>query len=125
MKTILQTLQKAVSIADNDYNARVAVFDTRQQFQLYSMRDWMGDGMYHTVTRTYNSNSGGNVRLIHTDKLDVCEIAGCQFSHVFYQEDMETKLRATILCKLRSPYAHPEPMGAYNNYGIVFRTETY
>ena len=61
MKTILQMLQKAVSIADNDRNAVVAVFDTRLQLQLWGVRDWIGDGSYHASIRTYNSDSAGIV----------------------------------------------------------------
>jgi hypothetical protein len=126
MKTFEQVLQKAVSIADNDPNAVVAVFDIRIHQNLNDCKDWIGSGLLKLHTRQYISECGGKVHFFDAGQDVWPNVAGYVFTHVFCSGFVSRDDEQLIASRIRyktEPY--PEPAGFYDFDGIVTRTSTW
>lgn len=123
MKTTEEMIAKAISIANNDDNARVGFFGYWNSYANAVNSEAIQGGTYKVQARMYESSCGGRV-MFYSDKVTYLEIAGCMFTHVFFMESvMDDPMQAKV--RLRSAKELVEPMGAYNQYGSVTRTEAW
>lgn len=126
MKTFEDVLAKAVSIADNDTNARVALIDLRVRQKLPRPAEWVGNGNFNVVQGLYKSARGGEVRFYDAGQELYPVMAGAQFTHVFHSEYVSATDQKYASSRIRyHEEPSPEPAGTYNFYGIVTRTQAW
>lgn len=124
-KTAEDMLRKAVSIANNDPNACIGVFHNFLEPYNYE-NPWEGDGEYSLQSRTYKAKCGGIVLLFKTYKLDVCDLAGYQFTHVFCNDDLDAQQRNAIQNMIRCTHTPlHEPSGFFQSNGVKLITEMW
>lgn len=121
MKTTEEMIAKAISIADNDENARVGFFGHWNSYAHAVNSEAIKGGTYFSAQRQYVSDNGGRVKFF-SDKVTYFDISGCVFTHVFFMDSViDDPMQAKS--RLRSPVKHVEPMGAYTQHGNVTRTD--
>lgn len=121
-------IQKALRLAEKEADAFVGVFCNRQRAQ-HIVEALLSTGQFRGVmkwqTNTYISGSGSVVRFISNSEEQIQQAcAGFQFSHVFVRDVHKCELKSYINSRLRSAASFAEPMGYYDEFGVM-RYEKY
>lgn len=126
MKTFEQALHKAITIADADPNARVAIFDLRILQKLSNNIGVFTNGKFKSVQKRYESDSGGWVMFFDAGQEVWPNCAAYQFTHVFCSDHVSRDDKLYLKSRIRSANTvSPEPMGFYDYDGVVHRYEAW
>lgn len=131
MKSLEYQIEVALSICNNEENARIGFFTSSRQkvdahIKAFTPRLPMA-AVWKVQTRQYhNSEMNSNIYFLTADENLLDKIGGMQFSHIFVNGlENEYKTKPMLMSKLRSAYTYEiEPMGFYDEYGVQ-RWEDY
>lgn len=131
MKSLEYQIEVALSICNNEENARIGFFTSSRQkvdahIKVFTSRLPMA-AVWKVQTRQYhNSERNSNIYFLTADENLLDKIAGMSFSHIFVNGlENEYKVKPLLMSRLRSAYTYEvEPMGFYDEYGVQ-RWEDY
>jgi len=125
MKDLDYQIWKAYHIADNNPNAYVGVFCNWQEAKViienahfYGNMEWQ--------SRKFTTKNGSRVSFFDKSILngdDIYRLAGSEFTHVFTRDVWDHNHVAFLKYRIRSTHSFYEPMGLYDELGVMVRED--
>lgn len=124
MKTLAYQIEKALDIANNNPEARIGVICKWSEAREHLLK--LAPYGINVGCREVRASSGAFVKFYDIYGFEMAreQLGGAVFSHVFVRGDFDYLTQAFIKSRLRSTKEFKEPMGYYDEIGVL-RYEDY